>query len=93
MIVPDDYPFKPVKITFKTKIYHPAVQDDGTFCIPLLTDEKWSPQVKLAQVFMTIRTALAEPDGVLNAEVAQVLKENPAKFEETARQWTEQFAK
>jgi ubiquitin-conjugating enzyme E2 D len=93
MVVPDDYPFKPPKIKFVTKIYHPAVQEDGTFCIPILTDEKWSPQIKLNQVFMAVRTCLSEPDGQLNPEVAQVMKENPSQFEATAREWTQKYAK
>ena len=28
----DNYPFKPPKVVFKSKIYHPNVSEDGTIC-------------------------------------------------------------
>ena len=39
---PNDYPFKPPKIKFVTKIYHCNVNAKGGICLDLLK-ENWSP--------------------------------------------------
>lgn len=59
--MPDDYPFKPPKITFQTPVYHCNVSDSGSICLDLLK-ESWSPQLTVPRVLETIRTLLREPD-------------------------------
>ncbi|KAI8085859.1 ubiquitin-conjugating enzyme E2D 1, isoform CRA_a [Gilbertella persicaria] len=43
-----DYPFKPPKIKFTTKIYHPNIDDDGSICVDLLKPDIWKPATKVA---------------------------------------------
>uniref|UniRef100_A0A4X2LER8 E2 ubiquitin-conjugating enzyme n=1 Tax=Vombatus ursinus TaxID=29139 RepID=A0A4X2LER8_VOMUR len=46
---PAKYPFKPPTITFKTKIYHPNINEKGQVCLPVISAENWKPTIKTAQ--------------------------------------------
>jgi len=92
--IPTDYPFKPPKVKFLTKIYHPNVKSDGSFCTDILTTDGWSPQIKITQVLLTIKQILVEPnvDHPLEAEIAQQFKTDRNAFNKQAKEWTKKFA-
>ncbi|KAL6946311.1 Ubiquitin-conjugating enzyme E2 1 [Hanseniaspora osmophila] len=92
--VPTDYPFKPPKMQFKTKIYHPNISSvTGAICLDILKDA-WSPVITLKSALISLQALLQspEPNDPQDAEVARHYIKDKEGFEKTARLWTKLYA-
>ena len=91
--VPTDYPHKPPKITFNTKVYHMNIRTDGRLCMDLLR-QGWTPKTTIAQLLEAISVMLSEPstEKPLNWDIANVYQCDKVEHDNTARKWTERYA-
>lgn len=90
---PERYPFKPPKIKFLTRVYHPNISKKGLICVDILKTD-WSPALTTSKVLLSICSLLTDPnpDDPLEPDIAHEYKTNHETYVNTAKSWTKIYA-
>ncbi|XP_022646752.1 ubiquitin-conjugating enzyme E2 T-like [Varroa destructor] len=95
--LPVRYPFEPPALRVITRIFHPNIDPQGRVClsaIQLPPKGTWKPALNVCAVLTSLRAIIAQPtaEDPLMADVAELLQNDRAEFDRTARKWTQMHA-
>lgn len=93
----EEYPFKPPKLRFMTRVYHPNIDCRGVLCADFLEISGWSPILRIQHVLLSILSLLSSPtlediEEPLVPEIAETYRENYELYCQNARKYTQMYA-
>ncbi|CAO3595252.1 unnamed protein product [Absidia cylindrospora] len=95
--MPENYPFDPPMIRFRTPIYHPNIDESGRICASVLKkgkDDQWKPSMNLRTTLLSLHALIGEPnpDNPLDADIAREYQQDYDLFVKKAREHTKKYA-
>ncbi len=93
---PSNYPFKPPKISFVTKIWHPNIsKTSGEICLDILKTGRWSAVLKVPQILLSIVSLLTDPNAgdPLNSEAGSMYRKDLESYNEKVREYVNEYAR
>ncbi len=94
IVITDEYPFKPPKMKYDTKIWHPNISSvTGAICLDILKNE-WTPALTIRTALISLQALMCNPvpEDPQDAQVASQYKSDIKAFNETAKLWTSEYA-
>ncbi|KAF7080115.1 hypothetical protein CFC21_084247 [Triticum aestivum] len=90
---PKDYPFHPIKLTFRTNVYHPNIGPEGRVALDIFGSE-WRPSLTISTALLSVVSVLHDPllDRPVRRDAALLYKRERGLFEHKARDWTRRYA-
>uniref|UniRef100_A0A0D9VKC5 UBC core domain-containing protein n=1 Tax=Leersia perrieri TaxID=77586 RepID=A0A0D9VKC5_9ORYZ len=90
---PTNYPFRPPKLTFKTKVYHPNIDGKGRMALDIFQD-RWSPAFTISSLLLSFVSILFDPllDHPTNHYIAHQYKYKYEQYEKKAMAWTQKYS-
>eukprot|EP01084_Bolivina_argentea_P288857 495859_1 len=95
IVFPMNYPFKPPKIQFLTKIYHCNINDKGGISCDILKDS-WSPAMTTSKLLMLLQLCMITGGDVMDPlvpNIAKLMRTNITQFLKIACEWNIKYAK
>ena len=93
IMIAEQHPFRPPRMTFLTQIYHPNIDSQGRICIDILSDQ-YSTELTLQKCLLSITSMLAHPglEEPLVMEIAQTYINDRDTYNANAALYTQKCA-
>ena len=87
----EDYPNKPPKVKFLTKMFHPNIYNDGSICLDILQN-MWSPVYDISSILTSVQSLLCDPNtkSPANNEAAELFQRNYKEYVQRVKEIVEQ---
>ena len=94
IIYSKNYPFKPPKFIFVSKIFHPNIDEEKGYVDIDIIKNKWSPDYTLKEIILSIQSLLSNPDieGSLNENSFELYYDSKKRYKEFVKEYTYKFA-